>query len=197
MIVNRNQKGNPVLKFITNVSHQFGDILCDYEVGKTTGVLFLSLKYHRLHPNYIYERLRELGKSYSLQILLLLIDIKDPDRTIRELTRVSFLLEFTILLTWSDDEAAKYLETLKIYENKPLDAIKKKSGDSFKEKVESFFIAIPSVNKSDSLILIKKFQSLSEFGMRVTDESSLNDLSGIGPAKIKHIFDFLDSPLKD
>ena len=197
MLVNKNQEGNSVLKYITNVSHQFDNILCDYEVGKSTGVLFLSIRYHRLHPNYIYERLRELGKSYTLRIVLVLIDIKDPDRTIRELTRVSFLLDFTILLSWSSEEAAKYLETLKVYENKPLDAIKKKVGNNFKDKVESFFTAIPSVNKTDSVTLINKFNALAIFGNDVVDVESLKNLNGIGPSKAQQILDFLDSPLKE
>lgn len=193
--MNKNQEGNSVLKFINNTSFQFGEILCDYEVGKTTGVLFLSLKYHRLHPNYIYERLRELGKAYTLRLLLLLIDIKDPDRSIRELSRVSFLLQFTLLPSWSNEEAAKYLETFKAYENKPLDAIKRKTGSTFGERVETFMTVIPSVNKTDSVTLIKRFSSLSEFG-KLTD-SSLNNLPGIGPSKIQQILDFLDAPLRE
>lgn len=34
-----------------------------------------SLKYHRLHPEYIHQRIERLGHSYSLRILLLLCDI--------------------------------------------------------------------------------------------------------------------------
>ena len=37
----RLQRGNPVLECIRNVGKEFGDILADYQVGRTTGVLFL------------------------------------------------------------------------------------------------------------------------------------------------------------
>ena len=41
ILVRRNQKGNPLMEHLRNVPWQYGDILADYEVGRTTGVLFL------------------------------------------------------------------------------------------------------------------------------------------------------------
>ena len=35
------QRGNPILESVRNVGKEFGDILADYQVGRTTGVLFL------------------------------------------------------------------------------------------------------------------------------------------------------------
>ena len=35
------RKGNPILECVRNVRKEFGDILADYQVGRTTGVLFL------------------------------------------------------------------------------------------------------------------------------------------------------------
>lgn len=35
------QRGNPVLECIKNVGKEFGDIVADYQVGRTTGVLYL------------------------------------------------------------------------------------------------------------------------------------------------------------
>lgn len=83
-----------MLDCIRNVGKEFGDIVADYQVGRTTGVLFLrsalslfyphpfllgvstlSLKYHRLHPEYIRIRIEKLGHSYTLRILLILCDI--------------------------------------------------------------------------------------------------------------------------
>ena len=34
-----------------------------------------SLKYHRLHPEYIHQRIERLGHAYSLRILLLMCDV--------------------------------------------------------------------------------------------------------------------------
>lgn len=34
-----------------------------------------SLRYHALHPTYLFERLKELGKNYKLRVLLVLVDM--------------------------------------------------------------------------------------------------------------------------
>jgi len=60
----------------------------------------VSIRYHKLHPNYIYERFKEVGKMYKLRLLLILVDSPDHTRTIRELSRVSILLEYTVILAW-------------------------------------------------------------------------------------------------
>lgn len=36
------QKGNPVIGHIRQVPWEYGDIKCDYQVGATAGVLYLS-----------------------------------------------------------------------------------------------------------------------------------------------------------
>ena len=64
------QRGNPVLKNIRSVPWEFGDIVADYEMGTVMCALFLSLRYHNLNPNYIHERLKLLGHSYDLRVLL-------------------------------------------------------------------------------------------------------------------------------
>lgn len=75
IIVNVNQRGNPVLKYINNVAWEHGETVADYEVGRTSCAFFLSLRYHKLHPNYIYERFQSLGKKFNLRILLILVDV--------------------------------------------------------------------------------------------------------------------------
>lgn len=81
--VNSKQRGNPILKSITNIPWEFcEDIVPDYIVGATSCVLYLSLKYHNLNPDYINNRLKELGKMYELRILLVQVDIKVSSNSI-------------------------------------------------------------------------------------------------------------------
>lgn len=70
LLVNPKQRGNPILKAITNVPWEYDDIVPDYQMGKTSCALFLSLRYHNLNPDYIHERLKLLGKMYELRVLL-------------------------------------------------------------------------------------------------------------------------------
>lgn len=77
VLVHPKQRGNPILKSITNVPWEFEDgILADYVVGVTAGILFLSLRYHQLNPDYIHGRLKDLGKRYELRVLLVQVDTK-------------------------------------------------------------------------------------------------------------------------
>lgn len=45
-------------------------------VGKVGCILFLSLRYHNLNPDYIHNRLKLLGKMYELRVLLVQVDLK-------------------------------------------------------------------------------------------------------------------------
>ena len=138
IIINPCQRLNPIVECIRNVPKEFGDILPDYQVGRTTGVLFLrfvfypitpataiieclwdhSLRYHRLHPEYIHQRIERLGQSYNLRVLLLMCDIvrsplpltrvppptysqSEHQEPIRELTKVCLLNNITVIVAWS------------------------------------------------------------------------------------------------
>lgn len=77
VLVNPKQRGNPVLKSITNIPWEFDEtIIPDYVVGSTAGILFLSLRYHQLNPDYIHNRLKLLGKRFELRVLLVQVDTK-------------------------------------------------------------------------------------------------------------------------
>lgn len=70
---------------------EIGDIPADFQVGTHNGVLFLrsaeissffgwyelmgSLKYHRLHPEYIHQRIEKMKNMYKLRIILVFCDI--------------------------------------------------------------------------------------------------------------------------
>jgi DNA excision repair protein ERCC-1 len=44
--------------------------------------------------------------------------------------RVSISLDFTLILSWTSEEAGRYLETFKSFENKPADLISEKAGNT-------------------------------------------------------------------
>lgn len=70
LLVNPNQRGNPLLKSISKVVWEYEDIIPDYQMGTQMCALFLSLKYNNLKPNYIHERLKQLKDMYRLRVLL-------------------------------------------------------------------------------------------------------------------------------
>ncbi|XP_050425345.1 DNA excision repair protein ERCC-1 isoform X2 [Adelges cooleyi] len=161
VLVNNKQRGNPLLKSIVNVPWEYSDsIIPDYVMGKTTCALFLSLRYHLLKPDYIYNRVKALSKLYELRVLLLQVDIKEPHAALKQLTRMCLAADLTLMLAWSPEEAGKLIETYKIFESKPPDLIMEKpEGDNY-SRVANALTTIRAVNKTDANLLLSTFGSL-------------------------------------
>lgn len=85
------------------------------------------MKYHLLNPTYIHKRIKELGRAYDVRILLCLVDVKEPHHCIKELEKISIFANLTMILCWSNEEVARYLETYKAYEYKSAEAIMEKA----------------------------------------------------------------------
>ncbi|KAJ9593101.1 hypothetical protein L9F63_027657, partial [Diploptera punctata] len=190
--VNPRQKGNPILKAICNVPWEYEEIIPDYVMGKTTCALFLSLRYHNLNPDYINERLKQLGKLYELRVLLVQVDTKDPHHALKNLTRISLLTDVTMMLAWSPEEAGRIIETYKIMEHKPPDAIMERQDSSPYLKIMNALTSVRSINKTDALILMRTFGSLENI-IKASSES-LFLCPGLGPQKANKLHKVLHQP---
>lgn len=192
IIVSPRQRGNPVLRFVRNVPWEFGDVLPDYVLGQSTCALFLSLRYHNLHPDYIHQRLQSLGKSYALRVLLVQVDVKDPQKALKELAKMCILADCTLILAWSPEEAGRYLETYKAYEQKPADLLMEKLEQDFVSRVTECLTTVKSVNKTDSQTLLTTFGSLEQLIAASREDLSL--CPGLGPQKARRLFDVFHEP---
>ncbi|CAG4991769.1 unnamed protein product [Parnassius apollo] len=192
VLVNKKQHGNPLLKFITSVAWEYDDVIPDYEIGKTICILFLSVRYHNLNPDYINSRLKELGKKYELRVLLVQVDLKDPHAALKNLTRICLLTDLTLMLAWSPEEAAKIIENYKIFENKPPDRIMEKIENDPHQKIINALSSIKPVNKTDAMTLITTFGTLENI-IKAT-ESRLADCPGFGLTKAKKLYKALHEP---
>jgi DNA excision repair protein ERCC-1 len=122
--------------------------------------MFLSLKYHRLHPEYIYSRVKQLAGKYNLRLVLVMVDIPNHEDSLRELSKTSIINNLTLILCWSAPEAAHYLELYKSSENAQPTAIRAQQAQSYKESLVEFVTVPRSINKSDAASLISTFGSL-------------------------------------
>lgn len=194
ILVSNRQKGNPLLKHIRNVRWAFADIVCDYLLGQNTCALYLSLRYHLLHPDYLYFRIRELQKNYRLRIILCHVDVEDVIKPLLEVTRTSLLHDCTLLCGWSLEECGRYLETVKVYENKPADLIQGQMDGDYLSRLNHALTTIRHVNKTDVVTLGSTFGSLSH-----VMDASMEDLArcpGIGERKVKRLYDAFHEPFK-
>ncbi|XP_055357701.1 DNA excision repair protein ERCC-1-like [Paramacrobiotus metropolitanus] len=192
VVVNPRQRGNPVLQSIRSVPWEFGNVMPDYVMGFSSCALFLSLKYHNLNPEYIHDRLKALGRSYELQILLVLVDVKEPHHPLKELAKIAILSDVTLVPAWSPEEAGKYLELYKIYENKPADMIRAQVEGDYMSQLTEALTTVKSVNKTDAKTLSNHFRSLTAMVDASKDDLSL--LPGFGMQKAKRLHDVLHQP---
>ncbi|SGY13657.1 BQ5605_C010g05934 [Microbotryum silenes-dioicae] len=160
ILVNTCQKGNPVVTSIRNTPWEYGDIKADYQVGATTGVLYLSyvchliggtvsLRYHLLHPEYIHQRIKGLAQSYSLRLVLMLCDVDNHQAATKELTKICIVNNLTVIVAWSTQECSRYLELYKQFERKAPDLIKERVDDSYMSHLTSALTSVKGVNKTD------------------------------------------------
>ncbi|KAL1227861.1 DNA excision repair protein [Trichinella spiralis] len=158
VIVNHRQKGNSVLRYVRNVVWEFGETKADFVLGQCCCALFLSLKFHKVHPTYIHQRMKEVGHKYAVQVLFVLVDVMEPENTLRELNSVCYHAEWTLILTWSPEEVGEYIESYKIYENKPAEFLMTKSAatDS-RSRLAELLTCIKPITKTDADSLIDMF----------------------------------------
>ncbi|XP_041663370.1 DNA excision repair protein ERCC-1 [Cheilinus undulatus] len=192
IIVSPRQRGNPILKFVRSVPWEFGEVVPDYVLGLTTCALFLSLRYHNLNPNYIHERLKQLGQTYTLRVLLVQVDVKDPHHALKELARICVMADCTLILAWSPEEAGRYLETYKSYEKKPADLLKEQVEKDYLSKVTDCLTTVKSVNKTDAITLLSTFSSVDRIISASKEDLVL--CPGLGPQKARRLYDVLHKP---
>ncbi|KAJ2142888.1 ssDNA endonuclease and repair protein rad10 [Coemansia sp. RSA 678] len=191
--VNELQRGNPLLSSIRNVRWTYSNtIVPDFEVGRSSCILYLSIKYHRLHPEYISQRIEALGRSYTTRVLLVYMDTDDSKVPLREINRVALLGDMTLLLAWSLDEAGRYVETLKAYEHKQPDIIRERVEDTYVGRLNSFLTSIRSVNKTDVLTLASNFKSMDKVACATVEELAM--CPGIGELKAQRIYKAFNDP---
>ncbi|KAI8979507.1 restriction endonuclease type II-like protein, partial [Mycotypha africana] len=186
ILVNPSQRKNPVLHHIVNVPYEFSDIIkVDYVVGQTTGVLYLSLRYHRLYPTYLDTCLEKVRQLYVGRVLLVLVDTEDYHDALREINRMAVLDNWTLILAWSLEEAGRYLETYKYFEHKAPDWIREKVEEEYLPKMTGCLTQVKSVNKTDVLTLLSTFGSLK--GIARARPEQLAMCPGFGEQKVKRL----------
>ena len=183
ILVSTRQKGNPILNYVKSLPWEYSDIPCDYVLGATTCALFLSLKYHRLHPEYIYSRIRQLGKLYNLRVLLTMVDITNHEEALKELSKTSMINNLTLVLCWSAQEAGRYLELFKSYEHASPASIRAHQAETYQESLTEFVTTPRTINKTDAASLIANFGSLRAAVNAQPEELAL--VPGWGEKKVR------------
>lgn len=194
ILVSMRQKGNPILTNLKSFAWEYSDIPADYVLGATTCALFLSLKYHRLHPEYIYNRIKGLQGKYNLRVILTMVDIGNHEESLKELSKTSLVNNVTVILCWSAAEAARYLELYKSYEHANASAIKGVESKSYGDKMVDFITVPRSINKTDAVALVDAFGSIKGAVNARPEEIAV--VSGWGEKKVRKWCGVVDEPFR-
>jgi DNA polymerase/3'-5' exonuclease PolX len=98
----------------------------------------------------------------------------------------------TLVLAWSEEEAARYLETFKTFENNNGSIIQRREQTTFVEQITDTLTAIKSVNKTDAIQLLGHCGSL--LGIARTPIDQLGLIPGMGPKKVRRVYDAIHKP---
>ncbi|KAG9245896.1 putative mating-type switching protein swi10 [Calycina marina] len=194
ILVSPRQKGNPILTNLRSFAWEYSDIPADYVLGLTTCALFLSLKYHRLHPEYIYNRIRLLAGKYKLRVVLTLVDIDNHEDSLKELSKTSLINNVTVILCWTAAEGARYLELYKSFEHANAGAIRGTESKGYTDKMVDFVTVPRSINKTDAVTLVSAFGSIR--GAVNARPEDIAIIGGWGEKKIMRWCGVVDEPFR-
>jgi len=192
IIASCRQAGNPLLSNLRNVSYELANIIPDYLVGKWDAVLFISIKYHRLHPLYIKNRVSTLEKNYRLRVLLCYVDVPDCESPLLDMIRTAFCSDLTLVLCWTLEEAGRLIETFKAYENKPPDAIRGKLDNDARGRAIEVLTTVSPLNKTDAATLLDRYGTIKDIFTAKKDD--LQQCPGIGTKKINNLLLAFNEP---
>nr|CCA28137.1 DNA excision repair protein ERCC1 putative [Albugo laibachii Nc14] len=200
--VNRCQTGNPLLKHMQNVVCEYRDgLIPDYVLfnaneNTNTCILFLSIRFHLLHGSYLEERIGKIQRddvtSYRNKIVICYVDIEDYVVALLEINRVTLLSQFTLVLSWSWQEAARYIETFKTYEQKPASLIQERVETDFLSQANNLLSGIRSVNKTDIVTLLSTFGTMKNLMNATPEEMAV--CPGLGAKKLKNLLKAFQEP---
>lgn len=91
------KKNTSILDHLKNFEFSAG-LLPDFAVGEANCVLYLSLQYFRLYPEYIFTRFRDLrDASWKLRVLLVLVDVQNPNANLLEISKLCLSNKMTLV----------------------------------------------------------------------------------------------------
>jgi DNA repair protein Rad10 len=138
------QRGNPLLsRLVSHAVTYSADLVPDYHISTGIGALFLSVRYHLLHPGYLADRLRRCAADrevHARTVAVCLADAPGADAALEDITCMCLDRGVALLVATSYDEAARFIEALRhlAVSGATLDAIKGPKDASQAEVVTSF-----------------------------------------------------------
>ena len=193
LLVSSTQSGNPVLRNIYNVRWSFSSVVPDFSLSASSCVIFLSARFHVLHPEYLHSRIQQMRNNLNFCFVLCIVDMEDSVNVLCDINKTSTVQDCTLVCSWSLEESARYLETLKEYESYSTNAIEGTEKIDFVSRVQGAITSLRSLNKLDAITLCDRFGTLASL---LCASHTRLVTPGFGPTKIRFILDTFHRPLR-
>lgn len=193
--ISTRQRGNPILAHIRNVPHGYSTMVPDYIFAPVRCGLFLSLRYHNLHPNYIHRRIAELKSDFEYRLLLCYVDLDDNTSPLLFLNDLCCQNNLSLILAWSEEEAARYLETVTAFDGKEKEATLIRGEKHFtdlQDQVHHALKAARNLQKKDAGHLMNQFGTFRNLTKASVEELSV--CPGMGPKKVRRLYEAFHRP---
>lgn len=231
MKVNARQKQNPVVQALRALPFEFtADLHADFLISNTgvqdCAIYFLSLRYHRLNPDYLWSRLGTQSSivpsatlltnavtgqtDHIVRIILIQVDIDDPQSSIRELTKIAIQCQCTIFIGGRDaEDCARVLERYYALHSQPSLSSKQQNAKNIAKlpmdamsnsnvpishlaQVVEVLTTIKGVTRRDAVVLLAAFGSWKKLVHASEEELTL--CNGIGAKKAKRLWQVFNQP---
>ena len=106
--------------------------------------------------------------------------------------RSSLVNNVTLLLSWSQEEAARYLESFKAFEGKDASSIQKKKESTYIDQAVDVLGSVRSVNKTDTAQLLSQFGTFEALVSASVED--IRQCPGIGEKKVRRLHDAFHKP---
>lgn len=127
-----------------------------------------------------------------MRIILVMVDITNHEDALKELSKTSLVNEVVLILCWSAQEAARYLELYKNLEHAGSAAIKARPPASYSERVVEFATVPKGLTKVDAITLVSGFGTLRNAVN--ADPEAMVGIPGWGQRKVQKWTSAVEEP---
>lgn len=135
-----------------------------------------------------------MAHKYNLRILLTMVDIHNHEDSLKELSKTSLINNLTLILCWSAQEAARYLELFKSYEHAAPTSIRAHQATSYRDKLVEFITVPRSINKTDAVGIVSAFGSIRAAVNARPEE--IGAITGWGEKKVQRWCETVRQPFR-
>lgn len=136
--------------------------------------------------------MNEIGREYRTRLIICFADVEDNISALQRINLAAVRYEFTLILSWSWYETARYLETFRAYENKSASWIKEKVENEYFPMLQDILMTARAVTKTDVSTLGTTFKSLSRLLPARVEALAL--CPGLGEKKVSNLYQAFNEP---